>query len=68
MLGLSRGRKRFLIAILPLESSLYRLEKFAISVGQVAKNYFKVTFDNMNHRFFDFIKLHYRLVQRHKLS
>ena len=61
-------QKITLIAILPLESSLYRLEKFAISVGQVAKHDFKVTFDNMNHRFFDFIKLHFQLVQRPKLS
>jgi len=44
-------------AILPLESSLYRLKKVAFSVGQETGNDFKVTFDNLNHRFFDFMHI-----------
>ena len=53
---------------LPLESLLYQLKEIAYSVGQEAKNYFKVTFDNLNHRFFDFIKWHFQLVQSPKIS
>jgi len=33
------------------------LNKIAISVGHEAKNYFNATFDNLNHRFFDFIQI-----------
>ena len=31
--------------------------KKSFSVGELAENYFKVTFDNLNHRFFDFIQI-----------
>jgi len=44
------------------------LKKVKFSVGQGAEYYFKVTFANLNHRFLDFIKLHFRLVQRPKFS
>ena len=50
--GFSRRRKWLLSAIRPFESSLYRLEKVTFSVGQEEGNDFKVTFDNLNHRFF----------------
>ena len=53
---------------LPLESSLYQLKKVAFSVGEEANNDFKVTNDNLNHRFFDFIKWQFQLVQRPKIS
>ena len=56
---MSRGRKWLLSAILPIESSLYRLKKVALSVGQEAENDFKVTFDNLKHRFFDFIQMEF---------
>jgi len=44
------------------------LNQLAFWVGQEAENEFKVTFDNLNHRFFDFIKLHFQVVQRQKIS
>jgi len=43
-----------LIAIRPVESSLYRFEKVTFSVRQEAENVFKLTFDNLNHRFIHF--------------
>jgi len=33
------------------------LKRVAFSVGQEEENDFKVPFDNMNHRFFDFIQI-----------
>jgi len=42
----------------PIDNLIRRvidLKKGAFSVGQEAENEFKVTFDNLNHRFFDFI-------------
>ena len=59
ILGLSRGWKWLLSAILPIESSLYWLKEVALSVGQEVENDFKVTFDNLNHRFFDFIQIEF---------
>jgi len=57
ILRFSRGRKSLLSTIRPLESSLYRLKKDEFSVGQEAENDFKVTIDNLNNRFFDFIQI-----------
>ena len=67
ILGLSRGRK-WLKCHLPLESRLYQLEKSRILGWSRSKNYFKVTFDNLNHRFFAFIKLHFQLIQKPKIK
>jgi len=46
-----------LSAFRPLESSIYRLEKIAFSVGREAEKDFKVPFDNLKHRFFHFIQI-----------
>ena len=42
--------------------------KVAFSVDQETENYFKVPLDNMDHRFFDFIQIHFGLVTRQKIS
>jgi len=53
---------------LPLDRRFINLKKVAFSVGQEAKGDFKVTFENWDHHFFDFIKLHFQLVQRPQIS
>ena len=42
---------------LPLESSVYQLEKVKFLVGEEAKNDFKVTFDNLYHSLFSFFQI-----------
>jgi len=55
-------------AICHLNCRFFDLKKVTFSVGQEAKNDFKVTFDNLNHLFFEFIKLHFQIGQRPKIS
>ena len=44
------------------------LIKVAFSVGQDAENDFKVPFEDLNQRFFEFTKSHFGLVKRQKMS
>jgi len=46
-----------LSATRPLDTSLYRLEKSRIFGWPRGKNDFKEPFENLNHRFFDFIEI-----------
>ena len=66
-LGLVKKQNWLLSAICHLNRSFINLKKVEFSVGQEGKNDLNVTFDNLNHRLFDFIKLHFKLVQRPKI-
>jgi len=54
-------------SICHLKRRFINLKKVAFPVGHEKKD-FKVSFDNLNHRSFDFIKLCFQLVQRPKIS